>query len=184
MKAIFVDNGSLEFMCRGLGLKRVDYGELFKILTSEIGEANLSFRKPLITIGENAKTQFVYVLRRIGFKVVFYTPGTGQDDQIIIDRIAEIDPNIITEIILVSADFDYVEVLSAMVGQKVSVYLVAARVKGARDGKEMLGQRYDHFLGKVFHFVDLAQYKERLIFHGHRTRQPPPSGGGNEKEHG
>src|SRR3989344_1462512 len=174
MKAIFVDNGSLKFMCRGLGFRRVDYKALFQILTSEVGKEDAYLKGPLITIEEDAKPPFIRALRKIGFEVALYTPKTGQDDEIIIDRISKLDPNLaVTEIILVSADFDYVEILSAMVAREMSVYLVATRAKDAGDGRAMLGQRYDHFLGKVFHFVDLAQYKDRLIFRGPRINGPP-----------
>ena len=176
MKAIFVDNGSLEFMCQALGITHINYQELLHILSGEVGTAPVG-PAPLITIRTNANPAVIEFLQRYGFEIVPYQSGSGDDDRIIIDRIAQLDPAEITEIILVSADFGYAEILKTKWEEGMNIFLAGARVNDRVNGKPMIGQRYDHFLGKIFNFIDLAEYAERLKYR-RPQKKIPQSGAG------
>lgn len=161
-KAIFVDGASLSWMRSSLGINQFEFKALYQILT-EIGVDKEVFGKPLYTISKTvADGLWVKSVRSRGFEVVVCETENSQDDQFIIDQIKALKPGDVSEIVLVSADQDFVPILRDKKAQGIKIYWVATRVL-KEDGWSMVGVVLDELFNTEFEFVELADYKDRLM---------------------
>lgn len=136
-----------------------------QILLSEIGGARELIAKPVFTISDRfkfAEGQSKRV-RTAGFEPTVMSTTGGADDQFIIGRIRELDPKKVAEIVLVAADRDYTPELSEKAAQGIKVFWVAVRGSN-RSGNPMISPDLEEiFENGKFHFVDLAQFKDRIM---------------------
>ena len=162
-KAIFIDGESLRRMMQDVFGIKADFRVLKEILVSEIGQARaLAEGSPLITWPSTGMGSWGDAISTFGFNVVKKDPRTEEDDLFIVKSIAEVDPAEVEEIIIVSADFRYIDCLLEKVNAGIKVYWVVTRQERSDDQKSMVGKRLSELLGKEFAFVELADYKDRL----------------------
>src|SRR3989338_3371222 len=109
-KAIFIDVENLRrMMSNVLGIKG-DFRVFREILTQEIGRIKiLAEGSPLIVIPPSGFGSFGHALSTFGFNVVEKDPKGETDDLFIVQEIEKVDPAEVGEIIIVSADFCYID---------------------------------------------------------------------------
>ena len=162
-KAIFVDGASLARMRPGLGINLFEFKALYQILTEEVGTEKEIFGKPFYTISKAASEgTWVKTIRSRGFEVAIIETENGQDDKLIIDRIKTLKPGDVSEIVLVSADQDFVPVLRDKKAEGIKIYWVATK-SPTEEGRRMIGEVLEELLGTEFEFVELANFKDRLM---------------------
>ncbi len=158
-----LDGPNVFHMARCLGIAVLNYSELFKILTEEIGGSALCFGKPVyVLIPEQAEKKRT-ALEREGFEVVPMDTKDSADDGEIIRRINELPPGRVSKIVLVSANFrDFQDCLDAKIAMGIRVILVATKVVDEGTNRPMLSVDFDERRGAI-EFVDLEPYKDRLM---------------------
>ncbi len=163
-KAVFVDGPSFSFMRPILGIDHVKYHVLFKILTEEIGTASKIHPKPLWTISSNVPYPQSLAKRfeSAGFDAFITSTINGADDQLIIDTIRKLKPSEVSDIVIVTADQDYAPVLSEKAKKGIKIWWVATRGLD-HEGRSMLSRSLDPLFETEFNFVELANFKERII---------------------
>lgn len=162
-KAIFVDGASLSCMRSRLGINQFEFKALYQILTADIGVDKEILGKPFYTVSNTAADGlWIKNLRSRGFEVVISETKNGQDDQLIIDRIKTLKPEEVSEIVLVSADQDFVPILRDKKAQGIEVYWVATKVP-EEDGRSQISAVLNELFDTEFKFIELADYKDRLM---------------------
>ncbi len=161
MKAIFIDGASLRHMLRVLGVKKCSHRALFSILTERVGYAHVC-GKPFYTVAPGYY-ELAINLEFAGFETVIVQSAGEEDDKLIKKKIEEIGPDSISELVLVSADGGFEQCVWKKAAQGVEIYIVATRLIDPKNGRPMISYRLlkDH---KRFHFVELADFKQLLLF--------------------
>lgn len=161
MLAVFGDGASLTHM--QLTMLETDewfnLRELFLVLTEKVGtEKKLAFQ-PMITVPD-VRSQWAKALRTAGFRTHQATSRGARDDSAIIDAINALDETV-TEIVILTADQDYVQALRKQAERGVKVYWVATRMlkKGRLSISAALNQLFER---GEFTFVELAQFIDEL----------------------
>ncbi len=150
-KAILVDFASLMAIKRALGIAELDLPKLCEMLIS-ISTAPC-YGRPFVALNSPALKKH---LDRAGFETEVFPPGQERDDREIIDRIARLTPDVVSEIVLVSADGGYRDHLRTKAAQGIKVYLVATRAKNPADERPLFSE---NSLESEFTFVELGDYK-------------------------
>ncbi len=172
-KAIFVDGENTRRMMQDILSIKADFRVLYEILAQEIGRIKvLAQGSPLIVIPPSGFGSFGHALSTFGFNVVEKDPKTEEDDLFIVQEIEKVDPSEVGEIIIVSADFRYIDCLLEKVRAGIKVYWVATKQLRIDDQRSMVGKRLVELLGNEFEFVELAKYKERLTLSPYVDRGP------------
>ncbi len=165
-----------------MGVPSLNYKELLRILRLEVGVCRDLRQPPVITyhLQTEENRHFLAALRERGFEVIESVAKDGADDQILIDRLAKVDPQEVSEVVMVSADSDFLNPLRKLKARGVKdIYLVASREARNDRGSLMLGLRYEEaFERGELHFFELARFKQELIY-----LQNTGNGNGHGKEH-
>lgn len=159
-KAIFVDGASLWNMMRINGVGRFNVQELYAILTKEVGESSQCFGRPVYVTKKTGS--LAKVATGAGFEVLIFESYGAQDDKEIIRRIMRLTPEDVSEMTLVSADQDFIECLHQKMQVGIRVNVVATKKAGDGD-RPMLGGAFQELFSEGAHFVELAEYKDRLM---------------------
>lgn len=164
-KAVFVDGANFFHMCRVHDIGgRTKLEELFKILVHEIGTPHIELweKRPLY-VGQSENMR--KALLAAGFRLVVQSSKDGKDDAYIRSQIAQINPDDVQEIVLVSCDWGYIETLEEKMQHGVHVYLVSTRM--ISNGSPMLSSLYERIFGagegSLLHVVEFADYKNRIM---------------------
>lgn len=173
MKAVFVDGASLGWMREPLGIGKYNLSGLYKVLTENIGSASPLHKRPIYTVNPDGMKTVGKNLRTIGFEPVL-SEYQDHDDQIIKNAIQATDAD---EIILVSADQDFVERVREKAQSGVKVYWVATDLP-SRDGRSMMGSMLHDFIQNTenVEFVELAHLKKELMLAPWEVRERKPRG--------
>lgn len=164
-KAVFVDGPSLSNMRPILGIDRLRHDVLFKILTGEIGEKREMVQPTIFTISDRFKFAegMSKNVRMAGFEPKVMNTQGGADDQFIINQIRALDPKEVAEIVIVTADRDYVACLREKASQGIKVFWLAVHGLN-RYGRPMIAPDLEEIFERgEFTFMDLAQYKGHLM---------------------
>lgn len=164
-KAVFVDGPALSNMRPILGIDNVKHNVLFQVLTVEIGEKLEIISAPTFTISDRFKFAENHSkrLRLAGFEPKVMSTKGGADDQFIIDQIRALDPKEVGEIVIVAADRDYVECLREKAAQGIKIFWLAV-LGSDRSGFPMVARDLEEIFERgEFTFVDLSQFKDRLM---------------------
>lgn len=179
-KAIFIDGRSLNRLTRCIGVPSLNYKALLHILKMEVGACRELRHPPVITYytltEENKK--FFNALRSMGFEILESVSTNGADDRLLIDRILQTDPAQVSELVLVSADSDFIALLREIKSRGVAdIYLAASREAMNERNSPMLGKRFEEsFRNGEFHFFELAAFKNELVYLTGTTPAPVPPG--------
>lgn len=157
MKAIFVDGANLFNCGRILGIGRFNFAKLLEVLTN-IGDDKEIFERPVYTIPAYKMEQFGKVLNSTGFKPVEASSFHGSDDNFIKNGIINL-PDTVSEIVLVSADADFLTCIRAAARKGVKVFVVSTNTQDSNSGKTMISQQ----MKDEFSFVDLADFKDMIM---------------------
>ena len=178
-KAVFVDGVSLSFMRRPMGIGHINNLQFYEVLVREIGKNTNVSVPPLFTFSSRivGLESFKKNLTTAGFAPEAKDPSKGEDDRFIIDRIMELDPKVVAEIVIVTSDRDFVPCLREKVLAGVKVYWVAVRAEGEEGHPRISPQLEEIFQSGEFEFVDLSKWKERLMLSPwvERPRKSPDS---------
>lgn len=166
-KAVFIDNPSLDYMAKALGLSGkfgINYSELFDVLANEVGSRK-ALHIVLITVRPGAKESFIKFLKGRRYDVVQVESKDGRDDKELIKRIESLRvPEVVDEITVVTSDADFVPPLSAKARQGAYINIVATERPDA-DGRQAMGSGLkERIERKEFRFFELEQWKARLKF--------------------
>jgi len=167
LRAVLVDGAAAWHMERQLFDRPCNLPELFSILAHDpqgkvsFGKvAKLAF-KPMITV-ESTRDARSKSLRSAGFDTVVATSKGSRDDDFIISAIDHLD-EAVTELVILSADQDYVEPLRRAKARnpRLTVYWVATKM--LERGRSTLSVTLQQLFARdEFEFVELAQYHDRL----------------------
>lgn len=164
-KAIFVDGQSFFHMTRNLGIGSIKFKQFMDILVKEIGDCRDLVEKPLYVINHAGALILRKPISYAGFYLLASRTGSGKDDKAIISRIENLPPDV-TEIVLVSTDSDYYPALQAKSESGVKVFVLATEQEQNRRST------LSDLMKESFIFVELAQYKERIMRSEFVARDP------------
>ncbi len=161
-KAVLIDGASLSAMRNRLGIKRIHYLGLSRIL-KQVGTLPF-YGKPCIVLPETYRSQYwVKMLATYGYQVFFSPTENGKDDQVLIERMRSLDSQKVGEIIIVSTDQDYASILREKSDEGMRVYWVGTR-KADKDGSLPIGTALEALFERgAFTFVELADHTSRLV---------------------
>lgn len=185
MRAVFVDGASLSWMREPLGIGKYNLSGLYEVLTKRVGQvlppAEL-LRRPIYTVNSEGMRAVSKNLKTAGFEPILFE-YQGHDDQIIISQINGLSPVEVSEIVLVTADQDFVECVRDKAQKGVKVYWVATNYKSG-DGHPMVGQMLEEFIDKTenVEFVELANFKEQIMRASWEVRERQPQVGGEDEK--
>ena len=136
---VFIDGPSLYHSAKALGIKKVDYGALRGSLRT-IGDNSRRIQKMWITLPpELAEGSRGKEIRAAGFNVISVSTKDSADDRQLISRIESTDHQRIAEIIVITADKDFLPVLYKIADRNIVVYLVVPRFAVAPDQTPLVG---------------------------------------------
>ena len=161
MKAIFVDGPSTHHMGHAMNIARLNLFELHQLLTQEVGYSKELAAQPFATIRPSIGKNAVKPYRTAGFNALEVNGANGSDDQAIITRIQGLDPQKVSEVVIVSADQDYVPVLREKAQQGIKVFWVGCSAKGAI-GTPLMSPDLKTLFDSTFTFIDIMEHRERL----------------------
>lgn len=171
MKAVFIDGPSLHHLGRVLGIAQFDLSALKKFLTESAGKEKRLAQPIFVTVTAVMGKGAAYAWSAAGFDVL-ETVSTGSiDDQELIKKIAALDSDKVSEVVLVSTDQDYLTVLRQKASQGLSVCWVGSLVKGGNN-TPLMSTSLQPLLGSEFNFVDLEPYKGELML---MPKKMPPA---------
>lgn len=139
---------------------RFNWSELRRILSEEIGSLPLA-GDPIITTPPVLQP-YLKTLRSAGFRVEPVTSINSQDDERIKELIARLTADTTGEIVIVTADQDFVRTLRRKVKEGIKVYWVATRCVAPGKGPSIGVGLEALFAQKEFDFVELAQYHQEI----------------------
>lgn len=170
-KFIIVDGASLWHMMRILGVGKYNFKELQSILTKEVGFSAHCYGRPVYVLGK--ATSMAKVVAANGFEAVVTEGGANADDQEIIRRLTQLNQDEVSEVVLVSADGDYVDILKNKMGLGTRITVVATgRPSDWNEDRPMLSSAYAELFSSGAAFVELADYKDRLMIEPFEDRRP------------
>ncbi len=172
MRAVFVDGASFSWMRKPLGIGRYDLSKLYSVLAEQIGYPGLKLWKwPVYTLTPEGQA-VGKILRTLGFDVIL-SEYPNHDDQTIISQIKALDPAVVKEIVLVSADQDFVDCVREKAQQGVKVYWTAT-IFMANGETPMMSRVLLDFIEKTDNvtFVELGQFKGKLMREPWEERMP------------
>ncbi|MDO8424256.1 MAG: hypothetical protein Q7S54_01440 [bacterium] len=158
-KAIFIDGPSFSNILKAIGIYNWDFAYFLEILTKEVGEARELVNKPVFVLPERFLVPIRKALQAVGYETVAVDSEDGKDDEFIKREIRNLPIGSVDEIVLVSADLDYLNTLKDKEASGVKIFIVATAENDSRRGSPMLSD----VLKNAFSFVELAQYQERLM---------------------
>lgn len=153
-------------MGRCLGFDHIHYHNLERII-ARIGMAAEFERKPLMVVTKGASSNIIRNATLAGFDVV-RTLEKGADDAHIIQWLAAVDPTTVDEIILVSADSDFIPMMEEKTRQGIRTYWVTSKNVWDTNGHPIVGNYLLSFFDKIFTFIELDAYREE-VFYNQRT---------------
>lgn len=160
-KAIFVDGANLRGMGEPLGISRFDFAGLYTLLVSIGGDPEL-YSRPIFVIDLEGEERIGKVLRRIGFETIVADSAGSQDDAVIIQKISELPPDV-AEIVIVSRDQDYMDVLCDKASRGTKIWVVGTRMTD-RLGQSGISTAFDAlFANGSFQFVELSAHKAQIM---------------------
>ena len=161
-KAIFVDGRSLSNMELNFETK-FQYRVLYRILQEEIGTQKV-VSHTTYTLSRSAGRVIVGHIQSAGFKTIFADSSGSQDDQIILRAIRALDVSVVTEVVLVSSDSDYMFALKELVQKGIKVYWVATRyVRPGIEANRSLSLKLEPFFqDNTFTFVEIGDFLTKL----------------------
>lgn len=164
MKVAYIDGASLAGMMRSFGVRRINYPAFHKVLEEKVGTQGALAYPPPITMPPTTQGQPIEkVLRKSGFEPIFRTSDQSLDDAYIIDRLQAINPKYTSELILVSADQDFVPPLVRLAKRGVRIVTLATKVVRRPYMQNQISSTYsEHFAGLPFSFVDLAAFVDDI----------------------
>lgn len=162
-KAIFVDGASFGYIKRALGIGSIKFNQLRNVLVREIGDCRDLVDRPFFVISHAGFLLMKKPLMHAGFYVFASRTGNGKDDGEIISRIENLGQDV-SEIVLVSADSDFLPVLRRQVEQGKKVFIVATDKPDVISGRSMIAEHFkEEFARGVLTFVELADFKEQIM---------------------
>lgn len=174
-KFIIIDGANFWNMMRILGIGQHDHKVLYEILTQEISPDAPCYGRPVYVL--NKESSVAKSLSAHGFEVVVQESYDSRDDREIIRRISQLRPGEVSEIILVAGDGGYVDVLRDKMSSGTRITLVATRKSNeASQGKSMLSWSYEDMFSSGAKFVELEDFKERLLRKPFEDRRLEKSG--------
>lgn len=167
-KTAFVDSASLWHIGRCLGYDHISYFDLERII-AHTGIATEFARKPLMAVTKGAGPNIIENATLAGFEVM-RTVEKGADDAQIIQWLDAVDPTIVDEIILVSADSDFVPMMEKKTQQGIKTYWITSKNVQGTDGRPVVGKYLASFLGDFFMFVDMDEFTEQIFYNSSAVR--------------
>jgi len=163
-KAVFVDGASLSFMRRPMNIRLLNRDQLYQVLVKKIGKISELIAPPVETVSSNMDNLALFQKwsRTAGFNPVVKDSSKSKDDQFIIESIQGLDPDIVSEIVLVSSDRDYVPCLAEKAIRGVKIYWVAVDANGENGRPNISEQLRNIFRSEKFEFVELSQWADEL----------------------
>lgn len=158
-KAIFVDGPSFSAILKAIGIYNWHFGEFLQILVNEVGEARELVNKPVYVSAESFLKPIEKALQAVGYETVAIGTEDSKDDEFIKREIRNLPPGSVDEIVLVSADLDYLEELKKKEESGVKVFVAATTENDPRRGGPIISD----VLKNAFSFVELAQFKNRIM---------------------
>jgi hypothetical protein len=160
-----VDGASLQHAAKGHNVSAIDASVLRMLLRRKVPGNGEFIRNPIITMlpcYANSATGAGF--ERKGFEVI-PTESAGEADDIVLRELAEeADPRSIGQIVMVSTDHGYINVLKDKLEQGIRVCWFIADSTD-RFGKASIGEELkDMFKKKVFSFVDMAPFMPQLQY--------------------
>lgn len=159
MKAIFVDGSSFFKMGQYIGIQRFNVREVYQLLANEIAPAVSHFQKPIITVTPKCGKALRGKYEQEGFTVLKTDYSPEAEDRAIIDRIEALDP-CVTHLVIVTADYDFYEIVQKKILDGIKVWWVGVSQRGS--GPPIMSPRLIAGLRNQITFVDLLDYRSRL----------------------
>src|SRR3989344_74467 len=168
-RVVIVDWESLHFMCRILGIGKLNFRGLYQVLAHKIGTSDLH-KRPICVLPPHRRETIGKSLQTAGFEVVAPEGGEKPDDAYIIDYLSKLQSPEVTEVVLVSADQDFAPVL---LGKSMTVHWVATRARND-EGKTMVASALEEVFEaeERFNFVELKDYQDLIMREPARPRPP------------
>lgn len=165
-KAIFVDGPSANRTKQALGVRDVNFSALHSILLHRVGACRVLAFPPVVTadpgqvvIGQG----LAKYLSGAGFDIVPIKSRDGADDDYIKSRILQLEPEKVSEIVVMSSDKYFVPVLRTKASQGIRVHWVSTMRPHPGTGRhgfsnDVLGL----FKSGEFQFTELAPFARQI----------------------
>jgi hypothetical protein len=174
-KAIFIDGVSANITKRILGISEINFKALFRILVDKVGNCRTLLCPPMVTVfpdmmvsGQNG---IVKQMAGAGFQAVPVISRNGDDDKLIIERISKLDAALVSEIVLLSSDKDYVPVLRAKASQGIAIHWVSTTCVSVQLGERLSADVVELCTAGEFCFTELSAYKREIALVRTCTRE-------------
>lgn len=164
-KCIILDGPSTQNMNLANGMLRIKSLEFREKLIG-VGNTRTLVRSPLYVGPPNMPRGVQSSLRNNGFELMLVTTAGSKDDQTIREFIREQSRHTISELVLVTANFqDYVQELLEKADEGIEVYVVATRKTHPDSGYRLLASDAEEFIQhqKHFHLVLLEDWKDDIM---------------------
>ena len=158
-----MDGASTNRMKIALGIAIINFGGLYKLLVENVGTIRTLAFAPLITLHPDklqraSPRSLVKDCAGAGFEIIPVETIGGADDAAIKHRIANLDPKEVGEIVIVTADKDYVPPLRTKANEGVTIWWVAIGRPELTEVHAGLSREVrDLCSSSVFRFFDLAK---------------------------
>jgi len=164
-KFLIVDGPSSFHMGRVNGIGKFNYKKFFEFLTKGVGAAVNIFGKPVYVLPPSQEEKKKKALEYSGFEVQVVDTAGSLDDEYIRERIKQINPEQVSEIILVSSDIlDYLSVLETKIKAGIKVIVVATQTIDPKSDNSMLVSNFADLLNDAgIEFVELGGFKESIM---------------------
>lgn len=149
-----------------------DFNKIYHYLVYTIGTTEECFRPPRYVLNPRA-AGLEKLARGAGFDPVVISSHMSEDDEFIKEEIGNISPDEVGEIVIVTADGDYISCLLEKARQGIHVIVVSTKVSDPLSQKRRM-MVSSGLLNPLFTFIELADICEKLgtkIHKDHNTHK-------------
>lgn len=172
-KAVFVDGPSASRLRWPLGIDQIDYKGLYRVLCNKIGSCSALAAPPTITVHPERVMNGNHlgkIFAAAGFEVLPVESKGGLDDAVIKERIVGLDADKVKEIVIVTADKDFIPVLRQKAKSGIRVFWASTLMTDPQKGRHSLSRDVTElFSSGVFSFVELSKFTEDLTLRRMQT---------------
>ena len=171
-KGIWIDGVAFWNMLTRVLRVRQDFNKIYDYFVHKIGTTEECIRPPRYVLNPRA-AGLEKLVRGAGFDPVVISSHMSEDDEFIKEEISNVGPDEVGEIMLVTADGDYIPCLLEKARQGIHVIVVATKVPDVRSGRGRM-MLSSGLLNPLFTFVELADICEKLgtkIHKDHNARK-------------
>lgn len=159
-KGIWIDGVSFwNVLTRVLRVQH-DFNKIYHYLVYTIGTTEECFRPPRYVLNPRA-AGLEKLVRGAGFDPVVISSHMSEDDEFIKEEISNVNPDEVGEIVIVTADGDYIPCLMEKARQGIHVIVVSTKVSDPRSQKRRM-MVSSGLLNPMFTFIELADICHEL----------------------